>query len=97
MDTRLHWGKWVENRMVYLGMRSQRTFAMHIGCSQNQVCRWFHMEIPPRRMRRGFDKALWVALRTDPFTLFSQYRNVAPDGAPLIDEPKPRRHAPAAA
>ncbi len=84
MSTSTHWGNWVRNRALYLGFRSQKTFAKYAGCSQNQVCRLFHSETPPRSMRTGHDEALCTALRTDPYTLFSNYVNIDSNAAPFL-------------
>lgn len=85
----VHWGQWVKSRIFYLGFRSQRSFAKAVGCGQDCLWRWMDHEVPPVSMRRGLDVALCRELRTDQFTLFTNYQKVRPDAAPL--EPEPRK------
>jgi len=45
------------------------------------------MEKPPERMRRGLDAALCRELRTDALTLFTNFSNVSPFTAPVLNAP----------
>jgi hypothetical protein len=91
-----HWGNWVRSRMVYVGFRRQMSLAQAIGCTQNQMCRWLAMETPPDRMRRGHDAALCRVLHTDAYTLFTNFVNVSPFTAPMLNAPDPSQLAPMA-
>lgn len=78
--------------MFVVGFPNQVVFASSIGCTRHRVAEWFKMLEPPSTMRRGFDASLARALRTDRFTLFRGFRDVAPGDAPFIDgeiEPPP--------
>lgn len=79
------WGNWVERRARHVGIRRLLDLALAIGCHQNHVTRFVQSEQPPKRMTKGFDAALVEALRTDRYTLFAAWRDVAPEDAPLVD------------
>lgn len=84
MSSAIGWGNWVRRRMFYVGFRRKKTFSAKIGCTQDQLSRWLGMTEAPATLRKGFDEALSRHLRTDLFTLFTNWRNVAPDAAPIM-------------
>jgi hypothetical protein len=81
----VHWGSWIKARARHVGFRNFGTLASAIGCTPESVSRWFALEDSPERCRSQFDAALCRVLRTDAFTLFTNFRNIAPTAAPVLD------------
>lgn len=84
---KLRWGDWVRSRIQFLGFRSYTGFSMKIGCSGTHLWSLLKMEEAPKSMRGGLDLALCQELRTDAFTLFTNYRNVTPEDSPILGSP----------
>jgi hypothetical protein len=84
----IHWGDWVRARMLFLGFRRQRDFADAVGCTQERTGSWLKLQAPPVAIKKGFDRSLCRELRTDAFTLFTNYRNVTPEAAPILGTPR---------
>lgn len=82
-----HWGDWVRSRIQFLGFRNYTAFSARVGCSGTRLWSLLKMEVAPKSMRGGLDLALCQELRTDSFTLFTDYRNVAPEAAPILGSP----------
>jgi hypothetical protein len=83
--------------MLFLGWRSQAGFAEALGCSQNHLSALLKMSDPPVMMRGGLDAALCRELRTDRFSFFTDFRNIAPEATPVQGHPRrPARESVAA-
>lgn len=83
--------------MSFVGFRRQNSLAEKIGCTEDQLSKWLSMEEPPVSMRKGFDVALFGSLRTDAFTLFTAFRDIAPEAAPVQGHPRKPTREPVAA
>jgi hypothetical protein len=82
---RKHWGEWARQRAAHAGFRLQVDLAQKLGCSHEQVSRWFGMESPPSTMRKGFDVRLAEALCVPREMLFVNWLNVSPDSLPVAN------------
>ncbi|MGD0464650.1 MAG: hypothetical protein ABSB74_19370 [Tepidisphaeraceae bacterium] len=79
----LHWGRWVKARSLRVGFRRQVDFALAVGCERTQLYKWFAMEFPPASMKKGFDRSIATALKTDRQTLFNGWRFISAEDAPV--------------
>jgi hypothetical protein len=66
-------------RSETVGFKRHQDLAEAVGCTREQVARWASMELPPRRMRKGFDGSLARALQTTKQVLFQEWAHVAPN------------------
>lgn len=82
------WGEWIVRRWRFLGFKRIVDLSSTVGCSPDLLTRWHNSRFPPETIRKGFDVALIVALRTDRWTLFNAYASIAPEDAPVIDPPR---------
>jgi hypothetical protein len=83
---RYSWGHWVIERSEVIGYKRRSDFAKAIGCSVDQLSRWSRMDVPPTKMRKGFDRSLASSLRTTRRMLFVDFVGVAPEDAAQVDE-----------
>lgn len=65
-----------------LGFKRKADLADRIGCSRQQLSRWFGMKVPPRHMHKGFDKSMCRALEIDRHTLFYAWHKHDPHEVP---------------
>jgi len=79
--SKVHWGQWVERRGKIVGFLMRKDFAAAVGSTPDQLLKWLRMPVPPKQMRKGFDEALALALKTTRQTLFVDYIKVAPEEA----------------
>jgi hypothetical protein len=83
----LHWGDWIKRRAAWVGYKNQAEVAKAVGCTRSQLYRWFGMEWPPEQIRKRFDAGLAAALKVDRELLFSRWRLVGPEDAPVVPAP----------
>ncbi len=81
-----HWGQWVRARAAFVGIKNFSRLAGELGCARQHLCRWLGMPTPPTRMCKGLDMALLRSLKTDRPMLFNNFKQVAADDAPLVEE-----------
>jgi hypothetical protein len=84
-----HWGQWCRERLKFLGVRRFTDVSSSLGCHVQTITNWLARELPPDNMHKGLDRRLARALKTDAFTLFSGFKNISPEEAPIISR-KPR-------
>jgi hypothetical protein len=89
-----HWGHWIQRRARFCGLFGPSQLARAVGCTRPAALDWWHSEEPQEAMRKGHNEALAAILKTDRFTLFTAYRNVAPESAPLLSREMPSRDEP---
>ena len=82
--SKCRWGEWVETRSRVLGFRRFADLASEIGCTRQNLRRWFNMDEPPDSIRKGFDRKLAKVLRTSVEMLFNEWANTPPDEAPVL-------------
>jgi hypothetical protein len=80
----LSWGDWLKRRMRHVGFIRQIDCAAAVGCSENQLCRWFSLSTPPNRICKGYDAALARALKIDRQMLMRGWSEVIPEEARSI-------------
>ena len=71
----------MQARSQAVGFKRQQDLADSVGCSRTQLTKWFAMNKPPARMRKGFDQQLARALKTTRQILFVDYVKVRPEDA----------------
>ena len=81
-----HWGTWISRRADFVGFKRQQDLAVAIGCSRTQLDKWFKLESPPSKMRKGFDRSLASALIVTREILFSEWSGIAPENAKVYSE-----------